>query len=509
MNVLATGTTLGTLDNSEAITHLSLCAGYGGIDLGIKRVLPPLLTVAYSEIEAFAIANLVSKMEAGLLDVAPVCTNLKTFPWLKFRGRIRLLTGGYPCQPFSSAGLRLGADDPRYLWPYILTGIKVCLPDMCFFENVEGHITLGLRQVLFDLESAGYQATWGLFSASEVGAPHQRKRIFIMAHRIGAGLEIFTGNGAGSDESRRIAPTGRFDHGAIRLPLWPSGPGEAQHGWEPPRTVGDSNSQRKHEREGIIGEQRGRTEDSGDEVGNSEGERAFSEKQSRQSHDSQCASEAVVYACRGSRNNSSESGRLDVDGTVLDQSGRSENANSPDRSGEAIVLFDTKSERSGALGHEHGHARKLQGGSEGLGWPDFPVCFRCSKSIYWDAPRGCGCELRPEDGCDICGTRIEECRCELEYASNKGQSQRTFRQENSSRQEQESQRSDGNSECEAEPALGRNSDGYSHRLDTPELYITSDNRTDELRLCGNGVVPASAAKAFRTLLARILSKQTK
>ena len=87
------------MDITKAITHLGLCAGYGGIELGIKRVIPALRTVALCEIEAFAVANLVSKMEAGLMDAAPIWTDLKTFPWEEFRDRVDILTGGYPCQP--------------------------------------------------------------------------------------------------------------------------------------------------------------------------------------------------------------------------------------------------------------------------------------------------------------------------------------------------------------------------------------------------------------------------
>ncbi|NBW13935.1 MAG: DNA cytosine methyltransferase [Caulobacteraceae bacterium] len=111
------------VDTSKAITHVSLCAGYGGIDLGLKRAIPSLRTIAFSEIEAFACANLVSKMEAGLLDPAPIWTDLKTFPWSEFHGCVDILSGGYPCQPFSAAGKRLGAEDPRHLWPHIRRGI--------------------------------------------------------------------------------------------------------------------------------------------------------------------------------------------------------------------------------------------------------------------------------------------------------------------------------------------------------------------------------------------------
>ena len=160
---------------------LSLCSGYGGMERGLELAGFKHRVIAHVEIEAFAIANLVSKMESGRLHPAPIWSNLKTLPLDCFRGRVDVLTGGYPCQPFSAAGQRKGKDDPRHLWPYIFDIIKAVKPFRCFFENVEGHISLGLREVISDLEILGYQTTWGIFSAAEVGAPHQRKRVYIMA----------------------------------------------------------------------------------------------------------------------------------------------------------------------------------------------------------------------------------------------------------------------------------------------------------------------------------------
>jgi DNA (cytosine-5)-methyltransferase 1 len=223
------------MDTSKAVTHLGLCAGYGGIELGLKRAIPSLRTIALCEVEAFAIANLVAKMESGQLEPAPIWPNLKTFPWEAFRGCVDILTGGYPCQPFSAAGKRQGADDPRHLWPYIARGIRILQPRICFFENVEGHISLGLSDVIEDLAGMGYRTTWGIFSASEVGAPHQRKRVFIMANRIGAGWEGFTGSmdvcGDGSESGGSVGQKG------LRGRVWPSRPGEHRFAWEPPRVI--------------------------------------------------------------------------------------------------------------------------------------------------------------------------------------------------------------------------------------------------------------------------------
>jgi len=175
-----------SVDSAEnPASVIAFCAGYGGIERGLELAGVNHRVVAYVEIEAFAIANLVAKMEAGALASAPIWSDLKTFPAHLFRDRVDLVTGGYPCQPFSNAGKRRGTEDPRHLWPYLKDHVRTIRPVQCFFENVEGHINRGLQEVVGDLEELGYEATWGVFSASEVGAPHQRKRVFILADANG------------------------------------------------------------------------------------------------------------------------------------------------------------------------------------------------------------------------------------------------------------------------------------------------------------------------------------
>ena len=99
-----------------------------------------------------------------------------------FRGAFDIVLAGYPCQPFSAAGKRAGADDPRHLWPEVARVITECRPEWVFLENVAGHVSLGLEIVLRELWAMGFTPAAGLFSAAEVGAPHQRLRIFIVAH---------------------------------------------------------------------------------------------------------------------------------------------------------------------------------------------------------------------------------------------------------------------------------------------------------------------------------------
>ena len=173
------------MDSTQNI--ISFCTGYGGIELGLRRAGVDVRVVCNVEIEAFVQANLVAKIEEGLMDDAPIYTDLKTFPAEIFRGKIHGIIGGYPCQPFSSAGKRKGEKDPRHLWPYIRDHVRAVRPLWCFFENVRGHTTMGLWRVLSDLEEDGYRTEWGLYSAEETGAPHQRIRCFILAYRGGLG----------------------------------------------------------------------------------------------------------------------------------------------------------------------------------------------------------------------------------------------------------------------------------------------------------------------------------
>ena len=107
--------------------------------------------------------------------------NLKTTNWDEVEP-IDILTAGYPCQPFSQAGLRKGTEDERHLWPYIKEIIRKLRPSYVILENVRGHFGLGFREVLSGLTAIGYDARWTLIRASEVGAPHRRERLFILAY---------------------------------------------------------------------------------------------------------------------------------------------------------------------------------------------------------------------------------------------------------------------------------------------------------------------------------------
>jgi DNA (cytosine-5)-methyltransferase 1 len=355
------------------ITHVSLCAGYGGIDLGLHRCIPNLRTIAYSEIEAFACELLLARMEGGQIDAAPIWPDLKSFPWSDLRDRVDILSGGYPCQPFSSAGKRLGREDPRHLWPYIADGISILRPRLCFFENVEGHISLGLREVIEHLGELGYSATWGIFSAAECGAPHQRKRVFILAHRNGERGQL-------SDWRQQPAEQVPKRDGAAGRDVWPSRPGQPQFGWEPPRVVGNASNWQDDGRE---------SRDLGQETSGREG-----------------GNDAIDCSSQGV-----------------------------------------------------GNASQLQ-----------------------------------RDGGD-------------NYRRGDQQSQERNGSRQFSRQPRDANDDDRNCNAwrQTQSALGRDSDGPAGGMDYAQLCVAGDSRVDELRLLGNGVVPAVAERAFVTLLDELLA----
>lgn len=161
---------------------LSLCAGVAGLDLGLHLAEPGYRAVGHVERNSFAAATLVARMEDQALAAAPVWDDLKTFDGRPWRGRVHIVTAGYPCQPFSLAGHRRGEDDPRHLWPDVARIVHECAPEWCFFENVPGHLTLGFDVVTRELQGMGYRVAACVLSAAEVGASHIRERMFILAH---------------------------------------------------------------------------------------------------------------------------------------------------------------------------------------------------------------------------------------------------------------------------------------------------------------------------------------
>ena len=193
------------------IKVLDLFSGIGGFSLGLERA-GPFRTVAFCERDAFCQAVLRKHWP----DV-PIHDDVRA---LNFGGGVDVITGGYPCQPFSVAGKQKGAADDRHLWPSMFEIIKHKRPRWVVAENVAGHIAMGLDEVLFDLESEGYTARPLVIPACAVDAPHRRDRVWIVAHSQP------TRTGGASGEAGHEGRASREDRGeGIRQGDRPTGAG--------------------------------------------------------------------------------------------------------------------------------------------------------------------------------------------------------------------------------------------------------------------------------------------
>jgi site-specific DNA-cytosine methylase len=151
--------------------------------MGLMLAEPGFHTRAFVEWEHWPRTVLIAAQRAGYFAPAPIWDDITTFDGTPFRGAFDTVLAGYPCQPFSSAGLRRGADDERHLWPDVARIIREVEPRWVFLENVAGHINLGAETVLRELWNMGWTPAAGAFSAAEVGAPHERLRWFCVAYR--------------------------------------------------------------------------------------------------------------------------------------------------------------------------------------------------------------------------------------------------------------------------------------------------------------------------------------
>ncbi len=169
-----------------ALRTVSLCSGIGGLDFGLdlgasRAGLGGSRAVCMVEGEAFAAATLAAQMERGALAQAPIWSDLRTFDAGPWRGVVDCVVAGYPCQPFSAAGHRLGDADERHLWPDVARVVRELEPAWCFLENVGDHLSLGGHEVIESLQAMGFRVAAALWTAEEVGARHLRERLFILA----------------------------------------------------------------------------------------------------------------------------------------------------------------------------------------------------------------------------------------------------------------------------------------------------------------------------------------
>lgn len=152
----------------------SLFSGIGGLDLGLERA--GMKVIWQSEIDPYC-----NKVLKKHWPEVPNYGNIKEIDWQTIP-RPDIICGGYPCQPFSTAGKRRGTDDPRHLWPWVRTAISELRPRYAILENVRGHLSMGGLQVIGELAEVGYDAEWRVVSAAGLGAPHRRDRIIIVAY---------------------------------------------------------------------------------------------------------------------------------------------------------------------------------------------------------------------------------------------------------------------------------------------------------------------------------------
>ena len=158
-----------------SLTHMDLFSGIGGFALA-ARMVGQIETVAFCEREDYAQRVLKKHWP----DV-PICDDIHTLKGNDY-GPIDLITGGFPCQPYSLAGKRGGNDDDRALWPQMLRVIREARPAWIIGENVPGIISLALDGVLADLEREGYACETFLLPACAVDAKHRRNRVWIVGY---------------------------------------------------------------------------------------------------------------------------------------------------------------------------------------------------------------------------------------------------------------------------------------------------------------------------------------
>jgi DNA (cytosine-5)-methyltransferase 1 len=162
-----------------AMRLLDLFSGIGGFSYAAEKLIGGYETVAFCEMDEFC-----QKVLKKHWPQVPIFDDVRTIDAARL-GRIDIVTGGYPCQPFSQAGRRQGEEDERHLWPEMLRIIKSCQPRYVLAENVAGHVTMGLDQVLTDLEDQGYTTRAIIVPACAKNAPHRRDRVWIIGQYVG------------------------------------------------------------------------------------------------------------------------------------------------------------------------------------------------------------------------------------------------------------------------------------------------------------------------------------
>ena len=158
---------------------LDLFSGIGGFSYAAEKLVGGYETVAFCEYDEHAQKVLRKHWPRTEIigDIRELANDAE-----RFRGSVDIVCGGFPCQPFSLAGVRRGDQDDRHLWPEMLRVIEAVRPRWIIGENVAGHITMGLDTVLSDLEAAGYASRCYVIPAVAADAPHRRDRCWIVGY---------------------------------------------------------------------------------------------------------------------------------------------------------------------------------------------------------------------------------------------------------------------------------------------------------------------------------------
>ncbi len=324
---------------------LDLFSGIGGFSYAGEKLVGGYETVAFCEYDKHCQKVLRKHWpDTEIIDDVRELANDAD----RFRGLVDIVVGGYPCQPFSLAGVRRGDKDDRHLWPEMLRIIQAVRPTWVIGENVAGHISMGLDTVLSDLETEGYQARCFVIPAVAADAYHRRDRCWIIAHA--------------DSQGEPVGPVNEQRVGRVVV-------GNAEHDGSFAATVRQS------------------TKETGDNIEEGSGKASKPEGTSRPRDSEEVARGAgagAVGDAEREQRGTAEAGRLDVDGSVLDRSQRREEADAVEGSGADVPNAD--SERSQGVGQKRDDEESagLRGGEarwEKSFWEPEPAVGRVADGV--------------------------------------------------------------------------------------------------------------------------------
>ena len=217
------------------MNELSLFSGYGGLSLALKLTGIQTRTVAYVEWEKYPQGIIKARIKDGYLDDAPLFGDISTFRGEQFRGVVDIITAGFPCPPFSQAGLHRGVEDPRNKWPDTLRVIREVRPQYVLLENVPGILTASRKRgtpsygavVVGELAETGYDCFWQVIGADDVGAPHRRKRWLCFGVLADCKGERLEGVRVNSHQEGWQESDGSVGLRSRTIPTWPPGPSQS------------------------------------------------------------------------------------------------------------------------------------------------------------------------------------------------------------------------------------------------------------------------------------------